>query len=56
VSRIVIKLGGRSPPPLRPRPVAAGAGYDVVVVHGAGPQITPRWSAGNRPDFVEGGG
>jgi len=56
VSRIVLKLGGRV------AAVAAGealalraAGHDVVVVHGAGPQITAEMERrGIVPSFVDG--
>ena len=56
MSRIVLKLGGRVAAAARGEALALrGAGYDVVVVHGAGPQITAEMERrGIVPAFVEG--
>jgi acetylglutamate kinase len=56
VSRIVIKLGGRVAAAAAAEAVALREqGYDVVVVHGAGPQITAEMERrGIDPGFVDG--
>jgi acetylglutamate kinase len=56
VSRIVIKLGGRVAAVAAAEAVALREqGHDVVVVHGAGPQITAEMERqGIDPSFVDG--
>jgi acetylglutamate kinase len=56
VSRVVLKLGGRiAADGAREALALRAAGYDVVVVHGAGPQITAEMERrGIAPVFVEG--
>ena len=56
MSRIVLKLGGRIAAAGAGEAVALrGAGHDVVVVHGAGPQITAEMERrGIVPAFVDG--
>ena len=58
MSRIVIKLGGRVAAAAAAEALALREqGHDVVVVHGAGPQITAEMERrGIAPAFVEGGG
>jgi acetylglutamate kinase len=56
VSRIVLKLGGRVAAAAAGEALALrAAGHDVVVVHGAGPQITAEMERrGIVPSFVDG--
>jgi acetylglutamate kinase len=56
VSRIVLKLGGRVAAAAAHEALALrAAGHDVVVVHGAGPQITAEMERrGIVPSFVDG--
>ncbi len=56
MSRIVLKLGGRVAREAAAEALALrGAGHDVVVVHGAGPQITAEMERrGIEPTFVNG--
>ena len=56
MSRIVLKLGGRVATEAAAEALALrGAGHDVVVVHGAGPQITAEMERrGIVPTFVNG--
>jgi acetylglutamate kinase len=56
VSRIVLKLGGRVAADVAGEALALRAdGHDVVVVHGAGPQITAEMERrGIVPTFVDG--
>ena len=56
MSRIVIKLGGRVAAAAADEALALREqGHDVVVVHGAGPQITAEMERrGIDPDFVDG--
>jgi acetylglutamate kinase len=56
VSRIVIKLGGRVATAAAAEALALREqGHDVVVVHGAGPQITAEMERrGIEPSFVDG--
>ena len=56
MSRVVLKLGGRiAAEGAREALALRAAGYDVVVVHGAGPQITAEMERrGIVPAFVEG--
>ena len=56
MSRIVLKLGGRVAAEAAAEALALrGAGHDVVVVHGAGPQITAEMERrGIVPTFVNG--
>jgi acetylglutamate kinase len=56
VSRIVLKLGGRvAAAEAREALALRAAGHEVVVVHGAGPQITAEMEArGIVPTFVDG--
>ena len=56
MSRIVLKLGGRVAAAAPPRRWRCGQqGHDVVVVHGAGPQITAEMERrGIDPTFVDG--
>jgi len=56
VSRVVLKLGGRVATEAAAQALALRAeGHDVVVVHGAGPQITAEMERrGIAPTFVEG--
>ncbi|HEY7381101.1 MAG TPA: hypothetical protein VH572_07825 [Gaiella sp.] len=55
-ARIVLKLGGRVAAETAAQALALrAAGYDVVVVHGAGPQITAEMERrGIAPEFVDG--
>ena len=56
MSRIVLKLGGRVAAEAAAEALALrDAGHDVVVVHGAGPQITAEMERrGIEPTFVDG--
>ncbi len=56
MSRVVLKLGGRVAAAAAAEALALrGAGYDVVVVHGAGPQISAEMERlGIVPAFVDG--
>jgi len=56
VSRIVLKLGGRVASDAAAQALALAAeGHEVVVVHGAGPQITAEMARrGIAPTFVDG--
>ena len=56
MSRIVLKLGGRVAAAAAAEALALRAdGHDVVVVHGAGPQITAEMERrGIVPTFVDG--
>jgi len=56
VSRVVLKLGGRVAAEAAATALALRAeGYDVVVVHGAGPQISSEMERrGIEPAFVDG--
>jgi len=56
VSRVVLKLGGRVAAAAAEEALALrAAGHDVVVVHGAGPQITAEMERrGIVPTFVDG--
>ena len=56
MSRVVLKLGGRVAAEAAATALALRAeGHDVVVVHGAGPQITSEMARrGIEPEFVDG--
>lgn len=56
MTRVVLKLGGRvATDEARQALDLAGAGHEVIVVHGAGPQITARLArCGIRAEFVDG--
>ncbi|MEO5634362.1 acetylglutamate kinase [Gaiella sp.] len=56
MSRVVLKLGGRVAAVAAAEAFALrAAGYDVVIVHGAGPQITAEMERrGIAPSFVDG--
>jgi acetylglutamate kinase len=56
VSRVVLKLGGRVAAVAADEALALrAAGHDVVIVHGAGPQITAEMKRrGIAPTFVDG--
>jgi acetylglutamate kinase len=56
VTRVVLKLGGRIAAAAAPRALRLrAAGHEVIVVHGAGPQITDELARrGVQPAFVRG--